>query len=74
MQVSLRGLDTEMTEKIFDVPDINALLQQMSGKTVPQTVKTEQLMAAGFGSQSRCFTLENLRLLTPAKCKCMGYS
>ena len=48
IQVSFRSLDAEMSEKLLDVTYVNALLQQMCSKAVPQTVKTESLMVAGF--------------------------
>lgn len=43
MQIPRCGVNAEMTQQILDVLDVNPLLQQMRGKTVPQTVKTDLL-------------------------------
>ena len=44
MKIPLGGLDAEMTQQIFDVPDINSFFKQMRGEAVPQGMNTNRFI------------------------------
>ena len=44
MRVDHRSLDTAMTQKQLDCPDVSACGKQMRGEAVPQTVDTRVLV------------------------------
>jgi hypothetical protein len=46
MQVSLGGADIKVTQQIFDIANVHTFFHQMSGKGVPQRVKTYLLLNA----------------------------